>query len=151
MRAKPRTLGGGDGSGATKHLVLAGQVIFGAWMLVSGINHFFVSIYPLPTGHEPLAMQLMTALVHSRLIDVVMAIQLVTGALILAGVLVPLALCVVMPLTVCAAFWAVILDHQPVGALLGLAALALNGLLMLAYIDYYKGVLQRRALAVGEA
>ena len=51
----------------------------------------------------------------------------------------------------CAAFWAVILDHQPVGALLGLAALALNGLLMLAYIDYYKGVLQRRALAVGEA
>ena len=151
VRAKPRTLGGGDGSGATKHLVLAGQVIFGAWMLVSGINHFFVSIYPLPTGHEPLAMQLMTALVHSRLIDVVMAIQLVTGALILAGVLVPLALCVVMPLTVCAAFWAVILDHQPVGALLGLAALALNGLLMLAYIDYYKGVLQRRALAVGEA
>ena len=55
-----------------------------------------------------------------------------------------------MPLSVCAAFWA-LLDHQPVSLLLGLGAIALNGLLMLAYIDYYKGTLQRRALAVGEA
>jgi hypothetical protein len=75
---------------------------------------------------------------------------MVTGALILVGVFVPLALCVVMPLSVCAAFWGV-LDHQPLTLLLGLAALALNGLLMLAYIDDYKGVLQRQALAVGEA
>jgi hypothetical protein len=55
-----------------------------------------------------------------------------------------------MPISVCAAFWAV-LDHQLLGLSLGLAAIALNGLLMLAYVDYYKGVLQRRALAVGEA
>ena len=120
-------------------------------MVVAGINYFFVSLYPMPTGHEPLAMQLMTALVNSRLLDVVVAIQMVAGALILAGIFVPLALCVVMPLSVCAAFWE-ILDHQPLGLILGLVAIALNGLLMLAYIDDYKGVLQRRqALALGEA
>ena len=34
---------------------------------------------------------------------------------------------------------------MPLNLLLGLAAIALNGLLMLAYIDYYKGVLQRHA------
>ncbi len=145
VRSTPRA-----SAAAGKQLVLAGRLIFGAWMLVSGINHFFVSLYPMPTGHEPLAMQLMTALVNSHLLDVVMAIQLITGALILIGVLVPVALCVVMPLSLCAAFWAV-LDHQPLGLFLGLAAVALNGLLMLAYIDYYKGVLQRHALAVGEA
>jgi uncharacterized membrane protein YphA (DoxX/SURF4 family) len=150
VRSTPRTLGGFDGSGAGKHLALAWRLIFGAWMLVSGINYFFVSLYPMPTGHEPLAVQLMSALDHSRLLDLVMAIQLVTGALILVGVFVPLALCVVMPISVCAAFWEV-LDHEPVGVLLGLAAVALNGLLMLAYIEYYKGVLQRHALAVGEA
>ena len=150
LRSTPRTLGAADGSPAGKHLVLAGRLIFGAWMLLSGINHFVVPLYPMPTGHEPLAVQLMTGLVHSKLLDVVVAIQLVTGALILAGVFVPVALCVVMPISVCAAFWAVILDHQPLGSILGLAAIALNGLLMLAYIDYYKGVLQRRALAVGE-
>jgi uncharacterized membrane protein YphA (DoxX/SURF4 family) len=150
VRSTPRTLGASDASAAGKHLVLAGRLIFGAWMLVNGINYFFVSLYPLPTGHGPLAVQLMTGLVHSHLLDVVVAIQLGTGALILIGVFVPAALCVVMPISVCAAFWA-ILDHQPISVFLGLAAIALNGLLMLAYIDYYKGVLQRHALAVGEA
>ena len=150
LRSAPRTLGGADGSGSAKHLVLAGRLIFGAWMVLNGISFFFVSLYPLPTGHEPLSMQLMTGLIDSHLLDVVIGIELVAGALILIGIFVPLALCVVMPLSVCAAFWA-LLDHQPLTLFLGLAAIALNGLLMLAYIDDYKGVLQRHALAVGEA
>jgi uncharacterized membrane protein YphA (DoxX/SURF4 family) len=151
LHSTPRTLAAADAAAAGKHLVTAGRLIFGAWMVVAGINYFFVSLYPMPTGHEPLAMQLMTALVNSQLLDVVVAIQMVAGALILAGIFVPLALCVVMPLSVCAAFWE-ILDHQPLGLILGLVAIALNGLLMLAYIDDYKGVLQRRqALALGEA
>jgi hypothetical protein len=134
-----------------KHLVTIGRVIFGAWMLLNGANHFFLSLWPEPTGHEVLAVQLMDALVHSRLFDVAMTIQLVTGALILAGIFVPVALCVAMPISTCALYWSLILDHQPIGSLLALVAFALNGLLMLAYIDYYKGALQRRALAVGEA
>jgi uncharacterized membrane protein YphA (DoxX/SURF4 family) len=134
-----------------RHLVLIGRLVFGAWMLASGLNHFFLALWPEPAGHEPLAQQLMAALAHSRLLDVAMAIQLVTGALILVGILVPLALCVVAPVSVCALYWALVLDHQPLGALLALAAVALNGLLMLAWIDDYKGVLQRRALALGEA
>jgi hypothetical protein len=82
-----------------------------------------------------------------------MAIELVTGAFILIGAFVPVALCVVMPVSTCALYWAVILEHQPLGAVLALAAFALNGLLMLAYIDYYKGYggpLQRRTLMLGE-
>jgi hypothetical protein len=134
-----------------KHLVPAGRLIFGAWMLLSGLNYFFLHLYPMPTGTEPLAVQLMASLVHSRLLDVAMAVQLVTGALILAGVFVPVALCVVAPVCTCAVYWAVILEHEPVGAALSLAALALNGLLMLAYIDDYRGVLQRSATALGEA
>lgn len=134
-----------------KTLVLVGRLVFGAWMLVNGANHFFISLYPEPIGHEPLAAQLMAALVHSRLFDVAMAIQLATGVLILADVLVPIALCVVMPISVCAAYWSVILEHQLLGAVLALAAFALNGLLMLAYVDYYRGVLQRHALTLGDA
>ena len=134
-----------------KQLVLVARLVFGAWMLANGANHFFLSLWPMPTGHEPLAIQLMAALVHSRLFDVAMAIQLVTGALILTGFFVPVALCIVMPVSTCALYWSVILDHQPLGAVLALAAFALNGLLMLAYIDYYRGPLQRRALTLGEA
>jgi uncharacterized membrane protein YphA (DoxX/SURF4 family) len=134
-----------------KLLVLALRLIFGAGMLANGLNHFFLHIFPEPVGHTPLAIQLMAALNHDGLLDVAMIIQLVTGALILTGFFIPVALCVVMPISTCAVYWAVILDQQPSGAVVALAAFALNGLLMLAYLDYYKGVLQRSALTLGEA
>lgn len=137
-------------AGTRARLLLAGRLVFGAWMLANGINHFFVPLWPEPVGHEPLAMQLMAALVHSQLFDVAMAIQLVGGALILGGILVPVALCVVMPVTTCALYWSVILEHRPLGAVLALAAFALNGLLMLGNLDYYKGVLQRYTTMLGE-
>ncbi len=134
-----------------KRLILVGRLIFGAWMLASGANYFFLSLWPAPTGHAPLAMQLMAALMHSGLLGVAMTIQLVTGALILAGLLVPVALCVVMPISTCALYWSVVLDHQPPGMLAAVTAFALNGLLMLGYLDYYRGTLQRHALSFGEA
>ncbi len=134
-----------------KPLILVGRLIFGAWMLTNGANHFFFSLWPTPTGHEPLAIQLMAALVHSGLFDVAMTIQLVTGALILTGFFVPAALCVVMPISTCALYWALILDHQPLGAVAAAAAFALNALLMLAYLDYYREVLQAHAVALTES
>jgi uncharacterized membrane protein YhaH (DUF805 family) len=135
-----------------KQLVLVGRLIFGAWMLVSGANYYlYFSLWPKPIGHEPLAIQLMSALTHSGLLGVAMTIQLVTGALILTGLFVPVALCVVMPICTCALYWSVILDHQPLGMVLAVAAFALNGVLMLAYIGYYQGALQRHALTFGES
>ena len=155
LRSKPRALGAPSvaqtaGAPAGERLVLAGRLIFGAWMLMNGVNHFFLSLWPTPSGHEPLAVELMGALVHSHLLDVAMLIELVTGALILTGFFVPAALCVVMPISTCALYWS-ILDHQPLSLLFGLAAFALNGLLMLAYLEYYKGALQRTALTLGES
>ena len=57
-----------------------------------------------------------------------------------------------MPVSVCAAYWGVILERDPAGAALAAACAGLNGLLMLAYIDYYKGMLRARGdLTFGEA
>jgi hypothetical protein len=133
-----------------RQLVTAGRLLFGAWMVVSGLNHFAGVLYAEPAGHTPLAVQLMAALRDSRLLDVAMAIQLVSGALIVTGAFVPLALTVVLPVNVCAAFWAAILEHAPIGAAVALLAVALNGALMLAYLDSYRDMLRRRALALGE-
>jgi uncharacterized membrane protein YhaH (DUF805 family) len=137
-------------SPALKQLAPAARLIFGAWMLLNGANHFFFSFWPMPAGQEPLSMELMSARVHSQLLDVCMLIQLVAGALILLGLFVPAALCVVMAVSTCALFWA-ILDHQILTLTLALAAFALNGLLMLAHLPYYKGVLQRAPLTLGES
>src|ERR1700683_4208614 len=54
-RRKDRPAGGGS---AMKQLILLGRLIFGAWMLASGANYFFVPLWPQPIGHEPLAIQL---------------------------------------------------------------------------------------------
>jgi hypothetical protein len=133
-----------------RNLVLAGRVLFGVFMLLSGANRLFGPFFALPVGHTPLAEELMTALVDSRLIYVVAGIEAVTGALVLAGSFVPLALCVAMPISVCAAFWAVVLDHTPAGAAVALVSLALNAGLMLAYVDAYAPMLKRRTLAALE-
>jgi uncharacterized membrane protein YhaH (DUF805 family)/uncharacterized membrane protein YphA (DoxX/SURF4 family) len=136
---------------AMKQLVLVGRIVFGAWMLANGANHFFFALWVEPAGTGPLAMQLMDGFVHSGLFDVAMAIELVAGALILTGLLVPVALCVVMPVSTCALYWSVVLEHRPLGAVLALVAFGLNGLLMLAHLHYYRGALQRHALTAGEA
>jgi hypothetical protein len=133
-----------------RNLVLAGRVVFGAFMALSGANRLFGPVFPVPVGHTPLSTELMTALVDSRLIYVVAGLQFATGVLVLANRFVPLALCVAMPLSVCAAFWAAVLDRTVGGAAIALVALALNAWLMLAYIEAYKPLLKRRALAAFE-
>lgn len=131
-------------------LIMGVRIAFGAWMLLNSANYLFLSLWDMPAGTDPLAVQLMTSLVNSKLLGVAMTIQLVTGALLLAGIFVPAALCLLMPISTCALYWA-LLDHQPVYMLLALIAFAVNGLLMLDYLPYYKGVLERHARAVGES
>lgn len=143
------SVGGAVQAPALQRLVPAARVLFGAWMLLNGLNHFFFSFWPTPAGQQPLSIELMSALVSSQLLDVCMLIELVCGALILLGVCVPAALCVVFAVSTSALYWAV-LDHQGLGLSLAIAAFALNGLLMLAYLDYYKGALQRAPLTLGE-
>ena len=133
-------------------LVLIGRLVFGAWMRASGATPFFVTLWPEPAGHEPLGIQLMTGLKDGWMLDVAMIIQMVAGAFILTGFFVPAALCVVMPISVCAAYWSVILERDPAGAALAAACAGLNGVLMLAYIDDYKGMLRERgSLSFGES
>lgn len=132
-------------------LALAGRLVFGGWLLANGVNHFLVPLWTVPAGHEPLAAQLMAAFMHSGLLDVAMVIQSVAGALLLAGVLVPAALCVVMPVSTCALYWALALERDPLLGALALVVFAVNGLLMLAHLEYYRGALQRHATTLGEA
>lgn len=137
--------------GGTRRLVLAGRVLFGAWLLANGLNHFAYPLWSVPAGQEPLATQLMAAFAHSGLFSVAMLIQLVCGALIALGLFVPAALCVAMPVSTCALYWSVALDGSPMLALLAVAMFGLNGLLMLAHLPSYRGALEKHALSLGES
>ena len=132
----------------SKQLVLIGRIILGGAMVLFAANILFLS--DAPAGAQPLAEQLMTSLVNSRLLHVALALQLVAGALLLAGIMVPLALTAQMTIAANALFWAVLLNQTPLLAIFTLIVFAINGLLMIAYLPYYKGVLDENALAAGE-
>lgn len=132
-------------------LLLPARLILGLWMLANGLSHFFGLLPLMPGGSTPLAVQLMEALHFSELINVAMGIQLVAGALLLAGLFMPLTLCVSMPVNVCALYWALVLERDPLWALLAALVVAANALLMLAFMRHYKPMLGRRPLALGEA
>lgn len=131
-------------------LVSGARLVLGAWMLLHGANYLWLQLWDMPSGGGPLAAQLMSSLMNSRLLDVAMALQVLAGVLLLANLMVPAALYFLMPIATCGLFWALVLDQQPLNLLLALLAFALNALLMFAWLPQYRGVLERHALAIGE-
>jgi len=129
-----------------KQLVMVGRIVLGVVLVVFAV--LFLS--GAPEGAKPLADQLMTSLVNSRLLYVALALQLAAGVALVAGILVPLALTVQMTITSNALFWALLLNQTPMLAVLTLAVFAINAALMIALLPCYKGVLDANALAVGE-
>ncbi len=131
-----------------QQLVMIGRIVLGALVTLVAVNYLFVS--EAPTGQQPLADLLMTSLVNSRLLYVALAVQLIAGLLLLSGFIVPLALTAQMIITSNALFWALILNQSPMLSLLTLVAFAINGLLMIAYLPYYRDILKDSPLARGE-
>ena len=131
-----------------KWIVLIGRLIFGGWFLYAGLNHW-IPITPQPMGETLLGRQVVDALMASHLFDVVKAIELVVGALVLANRFTALALNVCMPISVVVFYWNVFIEKSPIGAGMGTATLALNALLMLAYFDHYRSVLAWRPHITG--
>lgn len=129
-------------------LVMIGRLVLGALVTAVAVNYLFIS--EAPVGQQPLADLLMTSLVNSKLLYVALAVQLIAGVLLLSGFLVPLALTAQMMISSNALFWALILNQSPLLGLLTLVLFAINGLLMIAYLPYYKDLMAKTSQAMGE-
>jgi uncharacterized membrane protein YphA (DoxX/SURF4 family) len=81
-----------------KTISLIARVLLGLVFLVFGLNGFlaFIPAGPMPAA----AVQFFTVMSQSHYMTVVFAIELTCGALLLAGVFVPLALTVLAPVIV---------------------------------------------------
>ena len=77
-------------------------------------------------------------------------LRLLLGALLLTNRAAPFALAALMPVNVCGLYISLFLEGEPLIAVLAVLTVALNGLLMLAYLPYYRGVLEGGQLADGE-
>jgi uncharacterized membrane protein YphA (DoxX/SURF4 family) len=111
-------------------------------MVYAGLNHWF-HFTPQPFGQNPVSIELTTALIESGLFDVVKAMETITGALVLMGLFVPLALVAALPISVVVAYFNLVLEHNGVvNYVAGTLVLGINLLLMLAYVNSYRPLLK---------
>jgi uncharacterized membrane protein YphA (DoxX/SURF4 family) len=130
-----------------KYAVWFLRLVFGAWMVPAGLNHFY-PLFPQPMGTKPLSHELIVALLSSHLFDLVKAVELLAGLCVLTGFYAPLALVVCMPVSVCVFYWDTPLEGWGSRAsLFGEAVLLCNCLLCVAYINSYRSMFAVRAKA----
>lgn len=128
-----------------KYAVWFLRLVFAAWMIPAGLNHFY-PLFPQPLGTQPLSHELVVALLDSHLFDIVKAVELIAGLCVLTGIYAPLALLVCMPVSFCVFYWDTPLEGWGSRAsLFGEAALICNSLLCVAYIRSYRAMLTFRA------
>jgi len=129
------------------------RVLLGAVMVVTALQYFLPSLMgflPTATLEDPMSIRLMTAFDKSGLLAVAKFIHLVAGALLLVNRAVPFALAALAPVNVCGTFISLFVEGDALIGLLAVLTMALNALLMLAYLPSYRGVLEGRQLADGE-
>ena len=116
------------------------RLIFGAWMVPAGTEHF-IHIFPQPMGSQPLSEELIEALLSSHLFDMVKAVEFIAGVLVLTGFFTPLGLVLCMPVSFCVFYWDTPLEgwFSP-AARAGETVLLVNCLLCLAYIKNYRSM-----------
>jgi len=128
-----------------KYAVWFVRLVFAAWMIPAGLNHF-VRLFPQPMGSQPLSHELIVALLDSHLFDLVKAVELLAGIAVLTGFYAPLALIVCMPVSFCVFYWDTPLEGWGSRAsIFGEAVLFCNVVLCVAYIRSYRAMFTLRA------
>jgi hypothetical protein len=129
------------------------RVLLGAVLVITALQYFMPFLLPfLPTAewNDPMAQRLLTAFDTSGLLGVAKFIHLAAGVLLLSNRAVPFALTAIMPVNLCGLYISLFVEAEPLIALLAVLLVALNALLMLAYLPSYRGVLEGGQLADGE-
>jgi uncharacterized membrane protein YphA (DoxX/SURF4 family) len=131
--------------GTMKYAVWFVRLVFAAWMIPAGLNHF-VRLFPQPMGSQPLSHELIVALLDSHLFDLVKAVELIAGISVLIGFYTPLFLIICMPVSFCVFFWDAPLEGWGSrAAIFGYSVLLCNVLLCLAYHRSYHSMFALRS------
>ena len=121
-----------------KYAVWFVRLVFAAWMIPAGLNHFY-PIFPQPMGNQPLSTEMITALLDTGLFTLVKATELLAGLMLLTGFYPRLAVVLCLPVSFCVWYYDVPLEGWSSGAArYGWAVLGCNVALLLAYFGGYR-------------
>jgi putative oxidoreductase len=123
--------------------VIAARIVLGLIYFVFGLN-FFLHFLPTPPSSGGVADAFVGGLFQSGyFFPMLKSIEVVLGALLLIGLFVPLALVILMPISL-----NIFLFHAfltPGNAAMGIVIVLINLYLAWAYRDYYKPLFNRKA------
>lgn len=111
------------------------QFFFGGWFLFHGLNHWF-QFFIQPSGSGQGMRDLISVLIDSGMFDVVKAIEVITGLLMLLNRFVPLAIAVAFPITVVISFMNFTMGDS-FGVVTGIISILLNIAMAIGYLDRY--------------
>jgi uncharacterized membrane protein YphA (DoxX/SURF4 family) len=123
-----------------KYAVWFVRLVFAAWMIPAGIEHF-IHIFPQPMGSTPLSEEMILALLNSHLFDIVKAVEFIAGAMLMLGYYPALGLVICMPVSFNVFYWDAPLSGWTSSASrAGDTCLLVTVLLCLAYFKSYRSM-----------
>lgn len=129
-------------------IVYAAQFFFGGWFLAHGANHW-LHFFPQPTGSSPISSELIGALIHSGLFDIVKGVEVIAGVLMLANIFVPLAIVLSVPVALSIAHLNLIENDDLFSRVTAIIIFALLAILALGYLDRFLPMLRMNNPAPG--
>lgn len=126
-----------------KIVLVVARIFLGLFLLANGLNFWFHWLPITPPDSEA-ATRLMEGLVFSGLFGVVKYVEVISGLLLLAGRFVPLALALMLPLSVVISFVDFILIATPEASTYAVLLVVPQALLMLANLRSYLPLLAMR-------
>ncbi len=121
------------------------RTLFGVWNLFFGIVFFFNWPIEQPMGHGALTPYLNQTLIDTGLFQIVKAVEIVVGLLLIFNRAVPLALCVYFPVTVVIFVVNMFLEDFAAGPFIAVIYAAVHLFLFWVYRSYYQGMLAWQA------
>jgi hypothetical protein len=140
--------------GAYTRLVTLVRWLLGLDLIVNGLNWWVKLVTPYPSisdfADKPPPPDFIGAMIATGFVfHVVKATELVAGIALLANRCVPLALVALLPISVNVFLVDWFLAHRLRANVMGTGELLMNVALMLAYLEYYRPLLQARSSAAG--
>lgn len=114
------------------------RLIYVAWMVPAGLNHF-IQLYDQPYGNQEMSTGVFVALLDSGMFTLVKAVELIAGLMLLFNWRVPLALVMVLPVSFTVWYWDTELQGWwTASAIYGWGVLGCNMFLLYAYRAQYR-------------
>lgn len=117
-------------------VVYAVQFFFGGWFLFHGSN-YFVNFFPQPSGSSGLTHEVISALIHSGLFDVVKGIEVAVGIALLANRFVPLATVAAFPVSFSIAYVNLVANGDAMSIFVSVLVIGFNATIALGHLDCF--------------